>query len=661
MPSDSEVDVLIVGAGFTGLSAATELKNLGVRFRIIDAYSDHVGGRAYSYDPDQPAGTALRFDHGAEYVGDMQNEIMALIARRAPNDLVNGANLRIGHPHEVMVLAGERYVFASDDALLGIPGVPPQLGLLNALSMIGLLAEMTIQEMRIDVVQPWEGAAGLLQLDTVTVEQWLGSKAWVTPPVADLVRISVEALLSVELDEISPYYLLWYTACNGGFLNEVNDGAGGPQQYWLRGGTAGLARHLADESQLEVQGGVRVSAVDLTGDRVVVTTTAGDVIRARKVVMATSPASAKSIAWTPAPPPGRKELIANPMGRTFKCQAYYKTQWWHDSNGKNYDGYVGGANYPILWVMDNTPPVPGTAGPFVLMTFTVGKHADELRKLNPTKAEVQAYVTKYLRELFQDDRALDTSDEFIKLEMHGWTPEDTFVGGGPNTILAPGQLTGAPGQALGEPWDEKVFFASAEEARNLEPRATEPTWSLANEQVLPSYDGSAMRRPNPPPPYASRYSDMRGHLGYMDGAMTAGRWTAHRVAQSLGNAKANARVSEPAPKGGPLVAPPPVQPWGTPAQVDGVLDALASRIEAAEAGAFELDARFTRHQGILPTWLASTLLELLAQHQNVNDDTGAQLVAIRDFAATAVARLLEPEGNRQAAQRADRALADRRR
>ena len=40
-------------------------------------------------------------------------------------------------------------------------------------------------------------------------------------------RTETSRLLSVEPTQISPYYLLWYTACNGGLLNEVNDGAGG--------------------------------------------------------------------------------------------------------------------------------------------------------------------------------------------------------------------------------------------------------------------------------------------------------------------------------------------------------------------------------------------------------------------------------------------------
>src|SRR5690606_8491757 len=111
-----------------------------------------------------------------------------------------------------MVLGGERMVFRSDESLFGIPGCPPQLGLVGALGMIGLLAEMTLVEWSIDILEPWNAPEPLRQLDAIDAWSWVKGKWWVSDAVADLVRISVEALLSVEPSEISPYYLLWYTA-----------------------------------------------------------------------------------------------------------------------------------------------------------------------------------------------------------------------------------------------------------------------------------------------------------------------------------------------------------------------------------------------------------------------------------------------------------------
>lgn len=531
--SDPEVfDVLVIGGGFSGLSAARELTKLGAKIRLLDSYSDHLGGRAYSFDAKIPEGSALRFDHGAEYVGDAQNTIMAEVRKLLPEgSLVNGAELRLPHPDEVMVLNSTRYCFKSSDSLFGIPGAPPQLGVVAAIGMVGMIAEMSLIEALIDVVEPWNGPEWLLALDKVDVWSWLGEKKWLVPTVKDLMRISIEALLSVEPSQISPYYLLWYTACNNGFLNEINDDAGGPQQYWLSTGTSSLAERYADPVRSVIRQGTRATSIDLRGDVVRVTTDHGEVVLAKKVLVATSPSTAGKISYLPEPCAARKALMAEPMGKTLKCQVFYKSAWWHDSNGLSYDGYVGGANYPILWVMDNSAADGGA--PHVLMTFTVGAQVDALGP-SPTKEAIVTLVTGTLRDLFLDDRALAGSSEFIRLDHYFWTPDEPFVGGGPNTVFTPGMLTGDAGKIMDQPWDDKVFFASAENAKNLTPKSTSPRFDFFAKENLPQYDANSVLLPTSVPPFSSKYSDMRTDLGYMSGAMESGRYVAHEIAASLG-------------------------------------------------------------------------------------------------------------------------------
>lgn len=557
------LDVLVIGGGFSGLSAARELESLGVKFRLLDSYEDHLGGRAYSYDANIPEGTKLRYDHGAEYVGDAQNAIMAQVKELLPaGSLVNGANLRIPYLDEVMVLNQERYCFKSTDSLFGIPGAPPQLGFLAAVGMIGALAEMTMIEIMIDTMAPWNGPSWLLDLDKIDVWTWLGQKKWVVPTVKDLMRISIEALLSVEPSQISPYYLLWYTACNDGFLNEINDDVGGPQQYWLATGTSSLAERYAEPVRSKVTQGTKATSIDLTGDVVKVETSAGETILAKKVLVATSPATAGRIAYQPEPPPARKALMAQPMGTTLKCQIFYKSAFWHDSNGLKYDGYVGGADYPILWVMDNSAADGGA--PHVLMTFTVGSQLASLGP-NPSKEEIVTFITGTLRDLFLDDRALAGSSEFIRLDHYFWTPDEANVGGGPNTVFTPGMLTGDAGKIMDQSWDDKVFFACAENAKSLTPISTSPKYEIFGKENLPQYDAQNVLLGTSVPPFYSKYSDMRSDLGYMSGAMESGRYAAHEIAASLGIPEAIAlpkpcaTASSPPPPANPLEREPTVE------------------------------------------------------------------------------------------------------
>lgn len=631
--SDSDLDVIVVGAGFTGLSAARELGALGARFVVLDSYSDHLGGRAYSYDANVPAGSPLRFDHGAEYVGDLQNEIMSIIKEKLPADaLINGANLRLPYPYEVMVLNQTRYCFKSSDCAFGIPGVPPNLGFIELLGMIGLLAEMTLFEWSIDVMEPWNATGTLRELDQTDTWTWLNDKWWVSATVRDLLRISIEALLSVEPQQISPYYLLWYTACNDGFLNEINDDAGGPQQYWLRHGTDSIAEAVAEPIRDRIRQGVRVVSIDDRGDGVEVKTDGGETLRAKKVLVATSPATAGRIAFTPELPPARRTFMQQPMGKTIKCQIFYKSAWWHDSHGKAYDAYVGGANYPVLWVMDNSPPPSEGLDTHVLMTFTVGAQADTLGP-EPTHDAVQKLVTDALRDLFEDDRALPGSSEFIRLDRHDWLPSDKFVGGGPNTVFAPKMLTSDVGKMLDQ-HHGNVFFACAENAKTLRPRSTSTRYSLLAAENMPQYDKESVLLPTCKAPFYSKYSDRRTDLGYMSGGIESGRYVAHEIGAALGKAS---ELPAPAASTEAALDPPPAAEHA-PSDVAEILAALRTKIEglaADDLAAFGHSAR-ARGQGGFASWLRDAIAEVVAARANgpAAGDARGMLAYIRDLAVT---------------------------
>jgi monoamine oxidase len=627
----TKTDVLIIGGGFTGLSAARTLADLGLDdFVLIDSYGSHLGGRAFSYPA--PGGQPLRYDHGAQYVGDLQNTIMAPIRDLlADDELVNGAALRLPYPWEVMVLNQKRLPFKSTDSLFGIPGAPPQLGILGALQMVGLLAEMTMIEWCIDTVSPWEGPELLTKLDDVTLWDWVNGKWWVGPEIADLVRISCEALLSVEPTELSPYYFLWYCACNDGFLTEINDGTGGPQQYWLRNGTDSLAQKYAEPVSDKIEKGVAATAIDTTGDDVVVTLDGGRKIQARRVLVATSPATAaRRLTFDPPLSEERRSQLAQPMGRTLKCQIYYESDWWHHAAGDlAYDGYVGGAHYPILWVMDNSPPeAKENGGPFVLMTFTVGDMLEALGP-SPTQDAIEKYITGTLKDLFQDERALSTSSDFKQLISYTWDPSNEQVGGGPNTIFAPGQLTKL-GHLLNEPWQEAVFFASAESSMNPRPHGSHTGYDLFASENLPQYDDDAQLKTDSKPPFLSKYSDRRKGLGYMDGAMLSGEYAARQIVASLG--KANT-LPEPAPQR-PTAVPPVEQPHGL-ADVAAVLEALGDAVAALSSQTLAKHAKnqaAAGHRG-RASWLRGELAHILAQHGLLAPDATPMeaLATIRDF------------------------------
>ena len=71
---DSQVDVVVVGAGLAGLCAARELARRGITCAVLEA-RDRVGGRTLS--------TTLghdTIDLGGQWIGPTQNRLAALAA-----------------------------------------------------------------------------------------------------------------------------------------------------------------------------------------------------------------------------------------------------------------------------------------------------------------------------------------------------------------------------------------------------------------------------------------------------------------------------------------------------------------------------------------------------------------------------------------------------
>ncbi|TJV11792.1 MAG: FAD-dependent oxidoreductase, partial [Mesorhizobium sp.] len=67
-------DVAIVGAGFTGLSAAHELSKAGIDLALLEARG-RVGGRVES----QWNGLGERIDSGGQFLCEDMPELMALV------------------------------------------------------------------------------------------------------------------------------------------------------------------------------------------------------------------------------------------------------------------------------------------------------------------------------------------------------------------------------------------------------------------------------------------------------------------------------------------------------------------------------------------------------------------------------------------------------
>ncbi|MET2831668.1 flavin monoamine oxidase family protein [Mesorhizobium shangrilense] len=299
--SNQRTEVVIVGAGFSGLSAAHELKKAGVDFVLLEA-RDRVGGRVEA----KQNGLGERVDSGGQFLCQDMPELMALVGAR-------GRTLVETH------VDGE---FIAQ---------PPMS---EAEAERTYAASMAIRE-RMSRISPDDPAiAGL------TVADWLERQS--DPrDVKAAFRSMIEGLWCQALEKVP----LWHLIDNDRRItNEVTE-----LQYFVGETMHSLADDLAGDLGDRLRLGMPVTRIERQQDGVrVVTATCS--IEARAVLVAVPPVMASRIEHSPPLPVGlSKALGAWQSGTVIKVLVRYARAFWRD---RGLSGMVMWRDLPGLFACD---------------------------------------------------------------------------------------------------------------------------------------------------------------------------------------------------------------------------------------------------------------------------------------------------------------------
>jgi len=426
----NEADVVVIGAGLAGLTAARELVAAGLSVAVLEA-RDRVGGRLLNHD----LGDGQVTEIGGQFVGPTQDHILALAKD------VGVAAYRATVPGESVYVHGgtaKRFSGSTPPDPLALPDMG--IALARIAKAVG----------KVDPKAPWQ-APDARALDGMTYETWL-RKAEITGAAVDLVNIFLNSAYGGEARDASALFSLWYVSTFGdethpGTMERGTGTEGGAQESRFVGGSQLVAQRLA----VELDGRVRLSAPvrrisqDSTG--VTVVSDAGD-WRARRVIVAVPPLLASRIVWDPLLPPQQDQLFQRlPFGTLMKCVAVYDKPFWR-AEGLSGMGLLRDGS-PIREMFDNTPP---DGGPGVLMGFLGGR---EWRKWAHRPArERRGAVLRCFAQVV-GERAFDTVD-YVEQD---WTAEQ-WTQGGPSSVAAPGVLT-AYGEWMGRSFG-RVHWAGSE-------------------------------------------------------------------------------------------------------------------------------------------------------------------------------------------------------
>ncbi len=421
MTRHPHVDVVVVGAGLAGLSAARDLAAAGCGVVVLEA-RDRVGGRTLNHD----LGDGQVVEVGGQFVGPTQDHVLALAA-----DL--GVRTYPAHAagDSVYVHAGRARRYAGDipkDPLV-LPDVAVTLHRIDQLSR------------QVPLDAPWR-AARAAKWDSMTFESWIRGTT-LGPGGLDLVNAFLGSAYGGTAADASLLFSLWYIATMGnernpGTIGRGIAGPGGAQEVRFEGGSQILALRMAAELGERVVLRAPVRAVDQDARTVTVHSDAG-IWTADRAVVATPPALAARIAWHPLLPPQQDQLFQRlAFGGLMKVHAVYDEPFWRADGLSGMGAFRSGSPLSSMW--DNTPD---SGGPGVLLGFLGGRHWRDWA--HRPAAERRAAVLRSFA-LVAGRPALRPRDYFEQ----DWTAEE-WTRGGPTAVATPGVLTG-----LGE-WRDRPF------------------------------------------------------------------------------------------------------------------------------------------------------------------------------------------------------------
>ena len=368
-------DVVVVGAGLSGLTAAREVEAAGRSAIVLEA-RDRVGGRTLNHDLG-PAHPGKVVEVGGQWIGPTQDHLARLARELGVHTFKTYNN------GDYLFYERGRLTPYTTNGPLG--AIPPDLT--ADAQLAPLLAKLDSMAKTVPLHAPWT-AANATAWDGQTVQTFKRDNN-LGPGASNLLDLSIQSVFACEPRDVSLLHVLFYIHSAGnertpGTIERLINTAGGAQDSRFVGGSQLVSIRAAKSlgNRVMLSQAVRRISQDRTG---VTVYTNALTVRGKAAIVTGPPALTALIRYEPDLPAPRAQLLQRfPQGSAIKVEAVYPRPFWRS---RGLAGQVTSDTGPIKITFDNSPP---DGSPGVMLGFVEGHDARVFGALPARQRRAQA-------------------------------------------------------------------------------------------------------------------------------------------------------------------------------------------------------------------------------------------------------------------------------
>ena len=364
------LDVIIIGAGFSGIAAARKLRQAKKSFIVLEA-RDRIGGRVYT----KSLADDLYVDLGGQWIGPNQTRMYELCKEYGVEyfeTFDEGSN-----------------IIDLNEKIKTYKGIIPKMDILSLLNLDWVLRKLERMAKSIPLQSPWSHTKARLY-DQTSMDAFLVKNCH-TQACLSVMRIAAQTIFAANLESLSLLHTLFYIK-SGTNLNTLINVKNGAQQHRLVGGMQPLLEKMAGPFQEQILLEHAVTEINQSESEVSVNGKDFS-FTTKKVIIAIPPPLVSKIIFQP--PLSKEKTMAIShikMGKVGKCFAIYEKPFWRT------DGFsaqiLADSSSPFQAMYDSSPK---EADYGIMMAFTISDRADEFfKKELPKRQEIMtSFLVRY--------------------------------------------------------------------------------------------------------------------------------------------------------------------------------------------------------------------------------------------------------------------------